>query len=99
MIMHGPEGAGKKTRVYAFLARLFGDHVFKLREEERTVKPENSTVTVEFSLFVSNHHIEMTPADNDHNDRHIVQQVVKEIAGNTTLESKGGKGFKVLVIN
>jgi replication factor C subunit 3/5 len=41
----------------------------------------------------------MTPADNEHNDRHIVQNVVKEIAGNTNVEAKSGRGFKVLVIN
>jgi DNA polymerase III delta prime subunit len=31
MILYGPDGAGKKTRAYAFLARIFGDHVFKLK--------------------------------------------------------------------
>ena len=96
--MYGPEGAGKKTRTYAFLAQLFGDHVFKLKEEERVLKPEGTSTTIEFSIFTSNHHLEMTPADNDHNDRHIIQHVVKEIAGNTSLDTKG-KGFKVLVIN
>ena len=40
----------------------------------------------------------MTPADNDHNDRHIIQHVVKEIAANSNVESKSGKGFKVLII-
>jgi replication factor C subunit 3/5 len=41
----------------------------------------------------------MTPADNEHHDRHIVQNVVKEIASNNNIESKSGKGFKVLIIN
>jgi replication factor C subunit 3/5 len=41
----------------------------------------------------------MTPADNEHNDRHIIQNVVKEIAANTNIEAKSGRGFKVLVIN
>ena len=41
----------------------------------------------------------MTPSDNEHHDRHIVQNVVKEIAGNTNVEAKNGKGFKVLIIN
>lgn len=77
MIMYGPEGAGKKTRAYAFLAKIFGDHVFKIKEEERVVKPENSSTSIEFSLFTSNYHIEMTPSDNEHNDRHIVQTVIK----------------------
>ena len=29
--------------------------------------------------------MEMTPSDNEHQDRHIVQSVVKEIAGNTSV--------------
>jgi replication factor C subunit 3/5 len=41
----------------------------------------------------------MTPSDNDHNDRHIIQNVVKEIASNTNIESKSGRGFKILIIN
>lgn len=98
MVLYGPEGAGKKTRAYAFLSRLFGDHVFKLKEEERILKPEGTSTTIEFSLFSSNYHIEMTPSDNDHQDRHIVQHVVKEIAGNTNVETKG-RPFKVLIIN
>ena len=63
------------------------------------LKPESTTTTIEFSIFTSNYHIEMTPSDNDHNDRHIVQNVVKEIASNTNIESKSGRGFKVLIIN
>lgn len=41
----------------------------------------------------------MTPSDNDQHDKHIVQYVVKEIAGNSNVESKSGKGFKILIIN
>lgn len=41
----------------------------------------------------------MTPSDNENNDRHIVQNVVKEIASNTNVESKSKKSFKVLIIN
>lgn len=41
----------------------------------------------------------MTPSDNEHNDRHIIQNVVKEIASNTNIESKSGRGFKILIIN
>ena len=41
----------------------------------------------------------MTPSDNEHHDRHIIQNVVKEIAGNSNIDSTSSKGFKVLVIN
>lgn len=99
MIFYGPDGAGKKTRAYAFLAKIYGEHVFKLKEEERVLKPEGTSTTIEYSIFTSNYHIEMTPSDNDHNDRHIIQNVVKEIASNSNIEAKSGRGFKVLIIN
>ena len=59
--------------------------MYKLKEEERVLKPEGTSITIEFSIFSSNHHMEMTPSDNEHHDRHIVQNVVKEIAGNNNV--------------
>lgn len=46
MIFYGPDGAGKKTRAYAFLAKIYGEHVFKLKEEERVLKPEGTSTTI-----------------------------------------------------
>lgn len=70
------------------------------------MKPEHSTAVIEYSIFTSNHHMELTPSDNEHNDRHIIQSVVKEIASNLNVENVGKAGgkhshhaFKVLVIN
>jgi hypothetical protein len=31
-------------------------------------------------MITSNYHIEITPADNEYDDRHIIQKVVKDIA-------------------
>jgi type II secretory ATPase GspE/PulE/Tfp pilus assembly ATPase PilB-like protein len=40
MIFYGPEGAGKKTRVYSFLERVFdGKNIYKLKSEDRVLKP------------------------------------------------------------
>ncbi len=57
MIFYGPEGAGKKTRAYAFLEKIFGKHVYKLKSEERVLKPENTSLNIEFTIYQSNYHI------------------------------------------
>jgi len=46
IILYGPDGSGKKTRAYAFLAKIFGEHVFKLKQEDRVLKPENTSITI-----------------------------------------------------
>ena len=35
------------------------------------------TITIEFTIYQSNYHIEITPSDNDHHDTHIIQSIVK----------------------
>ncbi len=57
MIFYGPEGAGKKTRAYTFLEKIFGKHVYKLKSEERVLKPENTSINIEFTIYQSNYHI------------------------------------------
>lgn len=63
------------------------------------MKPEGTSKTIEYTIFSSNHHIEITPADNDNDDRFIIQNVVKEIASSKNVTGKGARDFKILVIN
>lgn len=55
MIFYGPEGAGKKTRIRIFLSELFGSGVYKMNNEIKVLK--QNTVSIEFSIISSNHHI------------------------------------------
>lgn len=43
--------------------------------------------------------MEITPSDNEFDDRHIIQKVVKDIASTTEINQKAHKKFKILVIN
>jgi replication factor C subunit 3/5 len=35
----------------------------------------------------SNYHIELNPSDAEHNDRHVIQNIIKEIAMSPPLEA------------
>ncbi|KAG1653436.1 hypothetical protein FOA52_006947 [Chlamydomonas sp. UWO 241] len=50
-------------------------------------------------MLSSNHHVEMSPGDVGHNDRYVVQAIIKEMAKSRPLDATGQKGFKILVLN
>eukprot|EP00164_Ancoracysta_twista_P001623 GFYU01002129.1.p1 GENE.GFYU01002129.1~~GFYU01002129.1.p1 ORF type:complete len:353 (-),score=113.68 GFYU01002129.1:98-1156(-) len=99
MIFYGPSGSGKKTRVSCLLRELYGPGVDKLRIEVQTFKPKGTTVTVELTTIQSNYHIEMNPSDCGNHDRFVVQEQIKQIASNQTLETASGVSFKVVVLH
>ena len=101
MLFYGPLGAGKKTRVYCFLEAIFGNGVYKLKSEEKVIKLENTSTSVECFVISSNYHLEICPADSENNDRHVVQRVIKEAASNQNIDAKSVKqhSFKVIIIN
>jgi replication factor C subunit 3/5 len=72
LLIYGPSGAGKKTRITALLREMFGPGVEKRRLEHRTFKtPSNKTI--ELTTIASNYHIEMNAADAGIYDRLVVQ--------------------------
>jgi len=94
LLVYGPSGAGKKTRIMAFLREVFGSAVEKVKIEHRSFKtPSNHNV--EITMVSSSHHIELNPSDAGIYDRVVVQEVIKEIAANQPLDSQG---FKVVIL-
>mmetsp|Transcript_14342 Transcript_14342/g.18838 ORF Transcript_14342/g.18838 Transcript_14342/m.18838 type:complete len:381 (+) Transcript_14342:123-1265(+) len=79
LLLYGPSGAGKKTRVMAFLKELFGPGVEKVKQDRRIFKTPTRR-TVEISTLSSNYHIELNPNDAGTADTFVVQEVIKEIA-------------------
>ena len=90
MLVYGPSGAGKKTRVLAVLREMFGPGVEKIKLETRTMKAGSSTL--ELTMLSSNYHIELTPSDAKHHDRVVVQDVIKEMASIHALDVSGAGG-------
>lgn len=52
------------------------------------------TVDVELTTISSTHHVELNPSDAGFRDRYVVQEIIKEMAKNRPIDTKGKKGFK-----
>jgi len=89
LLFYGPPGAGKKTRIMCLLRTIFGPGADRLRLDKRTfTTPSNKKVDI--NMICSNYHIELSPGDAGINDRHVVQDVIKEMAANRSLSSFSG---------
>ncbi|KAJ6792289.1 replication factor C subunit 3 [Iris pallida] len=101
LLFYGPPGSGKKTLIMALLKQIFGPGAEKVKMENRAWKIDTGSRTIELELTTlsSTHHMELNPSDAGFQDRYIVQEIIKDMARNKPIDSKGGKGYKVLVLN
>lgn len=78
LLVHGPHGAGKKTRVNALLHALFGREVYRVEEYEKTFR----VGTVEKSVMIpeSKYHTILVPPALPVSDRYLVQYIIKSQA-------------------
>ncbi|XP_052117725.1 replication factor C subunit 3 [Arachis duranensis] len=72
-----------------------------VKVENRTWKVDAGSRSIDHELTTlsSANHIEMSPNDAGFQDRYIVQEIIKEMAKNRPIDTKGKKGYKVLVLN
>ncbi|XP_055807270.1 replication factor C subunit 3 [Solanum dulcamara] len=101
LLFYGPPGSGKKTLIMALLRQIFGPSADKVKVENKIWKVDagTRTVDVELTTLSSTHHMELNPSDAGFQDRYVVQEIIKEMAKNRPIDTKGKKGFKVLVLN
>lgn len=101
LLFYGPSGSGKKTLIMALLRQMFGTSAEKVKVENKTWKVDagSRTIDLELTTLASTYHVELTPSDAGFQDRYIVQEIIKEMAKNRPIDTKGKKGFKVLVLN
>lgn len=57
-------------------------------------KAGTRTIDVELTTLSSTHHVELNPSDAGFQDRYVVQEIIKEMAKNRPIDTKGRKGFK-----
>lgn len=101
LLFYGPSGSGKKTLIMALLRQIFGPSADKVKVENKIWKVDagTRTIDVELTTLSSTHHVELNPSDAGFQDRYVVQEIIKEMAKNRPIDTKGKKGFKVLVLN
>jgi replication factor C subunit 3/5 len=99
-LFYGPPGAGKKTLVMCLLRELFGPAAERLRVESKAWKVAQSgrNLNVEIRVLSSPCHVEVNPSDAGLRDRHVVSEMLKDIARSKPLDSHS-QPFKVLVLN
>ncbi|VEU41744.1 unnamed protein product [Pseudo-nitzschia multistriata] len=93
LFFYGPSGAGKRTRINAFLGALFGPSAHKLKLNQRTFTTPTGR-TVEIHMISSDYHMELSPGDAGNNDRFVIQDVLKEIASSKNIRSSVGVNFQ-----
>ncbi|MCJ1251002.1 Replication factor C (RF-C) subunit [Trapelia coarctata] len=98
LLVYGPSGAGKKTRIVATLKELYGPGVEKIKIDSRVFQT-TSNRKLEFNIVASVYHLEITPSDVGNFDRVVVQDLLKEVAQTQQVDQSARQRFKVVVIN
>ncbi|KAK4186071.1 replication factor C subunit 5 [Podospora australis] len=98
LLVYGPSGAGKKTRIVATLKELYGPGVEKIKIDARVFQT-SSNRKLEFTIVSSVYHLEITPSDVGNYDRVVVQDLLKEVAQTQQVDQSARQKFKVVVIN
>lgn len=95
LLIYGPSGSGKKTRINALLREVFGPASQKLKLDKRTFTTPTKR-TVDINMVSSNFHVELSPGDAGLNDRYVVQQVIREMASHKVIGTAAD--YKVVVL-
>uniref|UniRef100_A0A2Z5U5W7 Replication factor C subunit 3 n=1 Tax=Reticulitermes speratus TaxID=60591 RepID=A0A2Z5U5W7_9NEOP len=97
LLVYGPSGAGKKTRIFCLLRELYGPGVERLRLEHMNIQtPSNKKIDI--TTVSSNYHLEVNPSDVGFHDRVVIQELIKTVAQTHQLDPSGQREFKVVVI-
>ncbi|XP_029045441.1 replication factor C subunit 3 [Osmia bicornis bicornis] len=97
LLVYGPSGAGKKTRILCIIKELYGNGVEKLRMESMTFETP-SKKKLEITTISSNYHIEVNPSDVGIYDRVVVMDLVKTTAQTHQIDPSGQREFKVVLL-
>ncbi len=98
LLVSGPSGAGKRTRVTAILRELYGAGADRLRMERQTFETPSKR-KIEVSTIASNYHVEVNPSDAGIYDRVVIQELIKTLASSQQLNAEGQREFKVVVVS
>ncbi|KAB0802839.1 hypothetical protein PPYR_05025 [Photinus pyralis] len=97
LLIYGPSGAGKKTRIMCILKDLYGSGVERLRMEQLNFTTP-SKKKLEIMTVSSNYHIEINPSDVGMYDRIVVMDLIKNVAQTQQLDVNGQREFKIIVL-
>jgi len=94
LLVQGPAGAGKMTRVYCLLREIFGNGIYKTNVCTRQVQATKST-KMEVDCLQSNYHVELSLNDVGFRDAAVCRDFVKEYCSS---RAPSGHKFKIIVL-
>lgn len=97
LLVVGPPGAGKRTRVQCLLRELFGSGVEKQRIEHQVVETP-SRKKIEVKVISSNYHLDIAPSDSGYYDRVVIQEMIKQHASVGSLQVDSSP-LKVVIVS
>ncbi|CAF1202647.1 unnamed protein product, partial [Adineta ricciae] len=97
LLIFGPNGSGKKTRIMCLLHELYGEGVHSVRLENHQYET-SSHKKFELTTIGSHSHTQVNPSDVGIYDRIVVQELIKTIAQTKQIISNEQLSFKVIVI-
>eukprot|EP01132_Coremiostelium_polycephalum_P004700 gene4700-5871_t len=99
LLVYGPSGAGKKTRIMAVLKEIYGANCLKLKIDHRSFKHPTSSKNIQITTISSPFHIEINPGEAGNYDKLIIQNIIKEIAQSPTINADSYGPFKIVILN
>lgn len=97
LLVYGPPGAGKKTRIMCVIKELYGSGAERVRMETMHFETP-SKKKLEITTISSNYHIEVNPSDVGIYDRIVVMDLVKTTAQTHQIDPTGQRDFKVVLL-
>lgn len=97
LLVHGPPGAGKKTRILCILRELYGSAVERLKIENMQFETA-SKKKLEILTISSNYHTEVDPSNAGIHDRIVVMELIKATAQTHHIDI-AQKEFKVVFLS
>lgn len=99
LIFYGQTGYNKKTLLYSMIAHLYGT---RPEPKQKTVEMKVNSNTLVVSYLESDEVIEISPSEHGVRDRHVVQNIIKDMAQTRPILSMFGakkRSVKILVID
>lgn len=89
LMIYGPSGSGKKTRIMTMLRKLYGSSTIENLKVDVKTFTTSSNRKLEFNIISSPFHVEITPSDMGNNDRVVIQDLLKELGQTEALDFSG----------
>ncbi|CAG8480606.1 16746_t:CDS:2, partial [Funneliformis mosseae] len=97
LLIYGPSGAGKKTRISCLLEELYGPGVRKLKTDIQTFTTPSRKLDI--TVVSSKYHLEITPNEVGFSDRVVIQEFLKDVAQTKQVDLSIKHDFKVVIIH